>query len=59
MTVASVANIQATTGRSEAEARAELAALNPSGRLIAPEEVAAAVLGLILSSRNGEALEIA
>lgn len=59
MTVESVANIQAKTGRSEAEARAELAALNPSGRLIAPEEVAAAVLDLILSSRNGEAVEIA
>jgi NAD(P)-dependent dehydrogenase (short-subunit alcohol dehydrogenase family) len=59
MTVESVANIQAKTGRSEAEARAELARLNPSGRLIAPDEVAAAVLDLILSERNGEALEIA
>jgi len=59
MTVESVANIQAKTGRSEAEARAELARLNPSGRLIAPEEVAAAALDLILSSRNGEAVEIA
>ena len=59
MTVESVANIQAKTGRSEAEARAELARLNPSGRLIAPEEVAAAVLDLILSERNGEAVEIA
>ncbi|WP_166038119.1 SDR family oxidoreductase [Sphingosinicella sp. YJ22] len=59
MTVESVANIQEKTGRSEAEARAELAALNPSGRLIAPEEVAAAVLDLILSQRNGEAVEIA
>ena len=59
MTVESVANIQAKTGRSEAEARAELAALNPSGRLIAPEEVAAAVLDLVLSQRNGEAVEIA
>ena len=59
MTVESVANIQAKTGRSEADARAELARLNPSGRLIAPEEVAAAVLDLILSTRNGEAVEIA
>lgn len=59
MTVESVANIQAKTGRSEAEARAELARRNPSGRLIAPEEVAAAVLDLILSGRNGEAVEIA
>jgi NAD(P)-dependent dehydrogenase (short-subunit alcohol dehydrogenase family) len=59
MTVASVANITAKTGRSAEEARAELARLNPSGRLIAPAEVAAAVLALILSDRNGEAVEIA
>jgi len=59
MTVASVANIQAKTGRSEVEARDELARLNPSGRLIAPREVADAVLALVLSDRNGEAVEIA
>ncbi len=59
MTMGSVANIQAKTGRSEAEARAELARLNPSGRLIAANEVAIAVLDLILSERNGEAVEIA
>jgi NAD(P)-dependent dehydrogenase (short-subunit alcohol dehydrogenase family) len=59
MTVQSVANIADKTGRSAQEARAELARLNPSGRLIAPEEVAAAVLDLILSERNGEAVEIA
>jgi NAD(P)-dependent dehydrogenase (short-subunit alcohol dehydrogenase family) len=59
MTVQSVANIIAKTGRSEDEARAELARLNPSGRLIAPEEVAAAVLDLVRSERNGEAVEIA
>lgn len=59
MTVQSVANITAKTGRSEDEARAELAALNPSGRLITAAEVAAAVLDLILSNRNGEAVEIA
>jgi NAD(P)-dependent dehydrogenase (short-subunit alcohol dehydrogenase family) len=59
MTVRSVETITARTGRSEDEARAELARLNPSGRLIAPEEVAAAVLDLILSERNGEAVEIA
>jgi NAD(P)-dependent dehydrogenase (short-subunit alcohol dehydrogenase family) len=59
MTVGSVANIQAKTGRSEAEAIEELAKLNPSGRLIAPAEVAAAALDLILSERNGEAVEIA
>ncbi len=59
MTLRSIANIRDKTGRSEQEAEAELARLNPSGRLIAPEEVAAAVLDLILSQRNGEAVEIA
>ncbi|HYJ81405.1 MAG TPA: SDR family NAD(P)-dependent oxidoreductase [Allosphingosinicella sp.] len=59
MTVRSVSNITAKTGRSEDDARAELARLNPSGRLIAPEAVAEAVLDLILSERNGEAVEIA
>jgi NAD(P)-dependent dehydrogenase (short-subunit alcohol dehydrogenase family) len=59
MTVESIANIRAKTGRSEEEARAELARLNPSGRLIAPEEVADAVVALILSDRSGEAVEIA
>jgi NAD(P)-dependent dehydrogenase (short-subunit alcohol dehydrogenase family) len=59
MTVESIANIRAKTGRSEEEARAELARLNPSGRLIAPGEVAEAALALILSDRNGEAVEIA
>jgi NAD(P)-dependent dehydrogenase (short-subunit alcohol dehydrogenase family) len=59
MTVQSIANIRAKTGRSEEEARGELARLNPSGRLIAPAEVAAAVLDLVLSERNGAAVEIA
>jgi NAD(P)-dependent dehydrogenase (short-subunit alcohol dehydrogenase family) len=59
MTVRSVSNITAKTGRSEDEAREDLARLNPSGRLISPEEVAEAVLDLILSERNGEAVEIA
>jgi NAD(P)-dependent dehydrogenase (short-subunit alcohol dehydrogenase family) len=59
MTVQSVANITAKTGRSAEAARAELARLNPSGRLIAPAEVAAVVLDLVGSDRNGEAVEIA
>jgi NAD(P)-dependent dehydrogenase (short-subunit alcohol dehydrogenase family) len=54
-----IANIRAKTGRSDDEAKAELAKLNPSGRLIAPAEVAQAVLDLVLSGRNGEAVEIA
>jgi NAD(P)-dependent dehydrogenase (short-subunit alcohol dehydrogenase family) len=59
MTVRSVSNIAAKTGRSEDTARAELARLNPSGRLISPGEVADAVLDLVVSERNGEAVEIA
>ncbi len=54
-----VRNIQQKTGRSEDEARAGLARLNPSGRLIAPAEVADLVVDLVLSDRNGEAVEIA
>lgn len=56
---AAVRNIRAKTGRSEEEARSELAGFNPSGRLIAPEEVADAVVALVLSGRSGEAVEIA
>jgi NAD(P)-dependent dehydrogenase (short-subunit alcohol dehydrogenase family) len=59
MTMETVANIRSKTGRSADEARAELARLNPSGRLIAPGEVAAEVLDLVWSTRNGEAVEIA
>jgi len=59
MTAQSIANISAKTGRSADQAVAELARLNPSGRLISPEEVAGAVLDLLLSERNGEAVEIA
>jgi NAD(P)-dependent dehydrogenase (short-subunit alcohol dehydrogenase family) len=59
MTAQSIANITSKTGRDAGEALAELARLNPSGRLIAPDEVAAAVLELVLSNRNGEAVEIA
>ncbi|HEY0012705.1 MAG TPA: SDR family NAD(P)-dependent oxidoreductase [Allosphingosinicella sp.] len=59
MTAQSIANITSKTGRSPDEAAAELARLNPSGRLISPEEVAVAALDLILSERNGEAVEIA
>lgn len=59
MTVQSVSTIMAKTGRSEDAARAELARLNPSGRLISAKEVASAVLDLVLSERNGEAVEIA
>ena len=42
----SVENIVATTGKSVDEARATLSGMNPIGRLIEPEEVAAAALWL-------------
>ena len=54
-----VRTIVKKTGRSEEEARAGLARMNPSGRLIAPEEVAQLVVDLALSDRNGEAVELA
>jgi NAD(P)-dependent dehydrogenase (short-subunit alcohol dehydrogenase family) len=59
LVAAAIAKISEKTGRSEEEAKAELARLNPSGRLIAPAEVAEAVVALCLSGRNGEAVEIA
>jgi 3-hydroxybutyrate dehydrogenase len=57
-----VANIRARTGRGEAEARAALIARNPQGRLIAPQEVAAAVLWLCSSGAaaiTGQSLAVA
>jgi NAD(P)-dependent dehydrogenase (short-subunit alcohol dehydrogenase family) len=58
----SIANIVRTTGRSEGEARAELAKHNPQGRFVQPEEVAEAVHWLCLpesASVTGLALPIA
>jgi NAD(P)-dependent dehydrogenase (short-subunit alcohol dehydrogenase family) len=57
----SVARITARTGRTEAEARAELARHNPQRRLVRPEEVAAAVLMLCApgaSAINGQAIAV-
>ncbi|WP_367576940.1 SDR family NAD(P)-dependent oxidoreductase [Pseudoponticoccus marisrubri] len=57
-----VASIMARTGKSEEESRALMVGVNPHGRLIAPEEVAAAALFLCgphSGSVNGEALRIA
>jgi NAD(P)-dependent dehydrogenase (short-subunit alcohol dehydrogenase family) len=59
---AAVDNIAAKTGRSAAEARSGLAKDNPHGRLIAPDEVAQAVLWLCspaARSVNGQAIAIA
>ena len=55
----SVRRIVEKTGRSEEDARASLAATNPQGRFIQPEEVAAAVLwlcgdGAALDHRPGD-----
>jgi NAD(P)-dependent dehydrogenase (short-subunit alcohol dehydrogenase family) len=57
-----VANIVAKTGRTEEQARAELAAGNPQKRLVQPAEVANAVLWLCLpgsEAMNGQALAVA
>ncbi|MCA0374375.1 MAG: SDR family oxidoreductase [Gemmatimonadetes bacterium] len=63
----SIANIVARTGRTEDEARATLAALNPQGRFITPQDVAgvvamlcdpaaAALTGLALPVSGGEVM---
>ena len=48
-----VANITAKTGRTEEEARAELARANPQGRLIDPSEVAETVAFLVSEGARG------
>lgn len=59
MTDASVARIVAKTGRSAADARAALEQQNASGRLITPDEVAAAVVFCVNSpSVNGEGINV-
>ena len=58
----SIANVVAKTGRTEEAARAEFTKTNPQGRLIQPEEVAAAVLWLCRESARsitGQAVSIA
>jgi NAD(P)-dependent dehydrogenase (short-subunit alcohol dehydrogenase family) len=57
-----VLNLRDKTGRSEEEARAELARFNPQGRLIDPAEVASAVRWLCLPESqaiNGQAIAVA
>jgi NAD(P)-dependent dehydrogenase (short-subunit alcohol dehydrogenase family) len=57
-----IATIAAKTGRSEADARAELTRTNPQGRLVLPEEVANAVLWLCLPGSeaiNGQSIGVA
>ncbi len=58
----SLANIVATTGRTEANARSELLKANPQGRLVQPDEVAAAVRWLCSDaarSVTGQCISIA
>ena len=57
-----VANIVRKTGRTEAQARAELASANPQGRLVQPDEVAHAVAWLCMpgaAAMNGQAIAVA
>lgn len=57
-----IANIVAKTGRTETAARAELAARNPQGKLVQPEQVAQAVAWLCLpgsDAMNGQSLAVA
>jgi len=59
---ASLAAIVQKTGRSAAEARAELVRHNPQGRLVEPEEVAQAVLWLCMpgsAALTGQAIAVA
>jgi NAD(P)-dependent dehydrogenase (short-subunit alcohol dehydrogenase family) len=62
LTWESARRIERRTGRSFDAAVAALAALNPSGRLVQPDEVAAAALALVTApdgDRTGETLTLA
>jgi NAD(P)-dependent dehydrogenase (short-subunit alcohol dehydrogenase family) len=57
-----VANIVRKTGRTADQARAQLAAANPQGRLVQPDEVAHAVAWLCMpgaAAMNGQAIAVA
>ena len=59
MTDATVAGIVERTGRTQADARAILAAKQPSGRLVRPDEVADAVWSCVTDgSINGEGIDV-
>jgi NAD(P)-dependent dehydrogenase (short-subunit alcohol dehydrogenase family) len=58
MTDQTVQRIVGKTGKTEADTRTFLAAQNPGGTLVSPEEVAAVVLHLLQSSDNGRIAEL-
>jgi NAD(P)-dependent dehydrogenase (short-subunit alcohol dehydrogenase family) len=58
LTDRSVTRIAKETGLPDAEARRKLAAMNPCGRLIRPDEVAAAVVSLLAEPGTGRELVI-
>ena len=47
-------NVAAKTGKTTAEARGQLASMNPGGRMVEPHEVAAAVIEVCESDANGQ-----
>jgi NAD(P)-dependent dehydrogenase (short-subunit alcohol dehydrogenase family) len=62
LTAGAIENIRRRTGRTEAEAIAELSAFNPQRRMVEPEEVAGTVVWLCLgesASINGQAIAVA
>ncbi|HUG84390.1 MAG TPA: SDR family oxidoreductase [Euzebya sp.] len=54
MTAGSIATIAEATGLTEAQARQQLVAMTPHGRIISAEEVATAVVDLLANSDNGQ-----
>jgi NAD(P)-dependent dehydrogenase (short-subunit alcohol dehydrogenase family) len=58
LTNAGAARAAARTGKSVEEIKASYAALNPSGVLLTPEEVAGAVLGQLRGDATGAVLEL-
>jgi NAD(P)-dependent dehydrogenase (short-subunit alcohol dehydrogenase family) len=59
MTAATIGNIVAKTGRTDDQARSALAARQPIGRLITPEEVAGAVWFCVASEAvTGQAINV-
>jgi NAD(P)-dependent dehydrogenase (short-subunit alcohol dehydrogenase family) len=58
MTDRSVARIVEKTGRAPDDARALLAAQNPGGRLVTPDEVATSVQALLAGDDNGAIVEL-